>query len=157
MAEAEALWYAQLVSTGSGYVCVKTTDSRWQKGRIGNRVIYCSEWSGVIHVQYKQHLAEISTRSDQLHRFRSWHCIFTLINGANLVLERLSERYLTDSLVSSSILCCVAMRKLGKPQQTWFGSVSTAAPAQQSHTGWKTHHIRAQAARLLQVRIALQR
>jgi len=67
----------------------------------------------------------------------------------NLVLECLSERYLTDSLVTSSILRCVAMCKLGKPQQTRFSSVSTAAPAQTEHsfhTCWKIHHAGAQTA-----------
>jgi len=46
----------------------------------------------------------------------------------NLILERLSERYLADSFVPSSKLGRVAVCQLSKPQQTTFSLVTTAAP-----------------------------
>ena len=54
--------------------------------------------------------------------------VICIKNEANLVLERLSKRYFTDSLIASSKLGRVAMCELGKAQQTRFSSVTRAAP-----------------------------
>ena len=54
--------------------------------------------------------------------------VICIKNEANLVLERLSKRYFTDSLIASSKLGRVAVCELGKAQQTRFSSVTRAAP-----------------------------
>ena len=68
-------------------------------------------------------------------------CVCSGSSSWYLVLQRLREWYLADSLVASSILGRVAVSQLGKPQQTRLGPVAAAAPGQIPltlvTTGWQ--------------------